>query len=148
MKKIKDYLKSVTTIEQRKAIRNFFKTPVVLRHRYLLAEKTRMKKAIDTINQKKLGVLIIRNKLGNTIGIITDGDLKRMAQKYQKLQNLELTKVMKKKPLSIEKDKLAAHALSIMNSNKITSLCVHNKQKLKKTIGIIHMHDILKSNIN
>ena len=114
----------------------------------VVSEKTRMKKAIDTINQKKLGVLIIRNKLGNTIGIITDGDLKRMAQKYQKLQNLELTKVMKKKPLSIEKDKLAAHALSIMNSNKITSLCVHNKQKIKKTIGIIHMHDILKSNIN
>ena len=54
---------------------------------------------------------------------------------------------MKKNPISVDKDTLAASALSIMNSKKITSLCVHKKKK-KKTIGIIHMHDILKSNIN
>ena len=71
-----------------------------------------------------------------------------MAQKYQKLQSLELNKVMKKNPVSIEKDKLAANALSIMNSKKITSLCVHKKNNKKKTIGLIHVHDILKSNIN
>ena len=55
---------------------------------------------------------------------------------------------MKKNPVSIEKDKLAANALSIMNSKKITSLCVHKKNNKKKTIGLIHVHDILKSNIN
>jgi len=55
---------------------------------------------------------------------------------------------MKKKPHSVDKDILAASALSIMNSKKITSLCVHKSRKIKKTIGIIHMHDILKSNIN
>ena len=107
-----------------------------------------MKKAISIINKKKLGVLIIKDKKGKTVGIITDGDLKRMAQKYQKLQSLELNKVMKKNPVSIEKDKLAANALSIMNSKKITSLCVHKKNNKKKTIGLIHVHDILKSNIN
>ena len=92
--------------------------------------------------------MIIKDKKGNTVGIITDGDLKRMAQRYQKLQSLELKKVMKKNPVSIEKDKLAANALSIMNSRKITSLCVHKKNNKKKTIGLIHVHDILKSNIN
>ena len=55
---------------------------------------------------------------------------------------------MKKNPLSVEKDTLAATALSIMNSKKITSLCVHKNNKIKRTIGLIHMHDILKSNIN
>ena len=114
----------------------------------IISTKSNMKKAISIINKKKLGVVIIKDKKGNTIGIITDGDLKRMAQKYQKLQSLELNKVMKKNPVSIEKDKLAANALSIMNSKKITSLCVHKKNNKKKTIGLIHVHDILKSNIN
>ena len=110
-------------------------------------ENTNMKKAIETINLKKLGVLIIKESNGNTSGIITDGDLKRIAQKYKKIYGLELKKVMKKEPLSVEKNTLAAKALSIMNSKKITSLCVYEKKKKKKTIGIIHMHDILKSNI-
>ena len=64
-----------------------------------------MKKALQIINNKKLGVLIIRNKLGNT-GIITDGDLKRIAQKYNKFDNLKIKQVMKN-PLSIEENQLA-----------------------------------------
>ena len=107
-----------------------------------------MDKAIKEINNKKLGVLLIKNKAGNTTGIITDGDIKRIAEKYKNFENLELKKVMKKKPLSVEIDTLAARALFLMNSKKITSLCVHKSKKEKKTIGIIHMHDILKSNIN
>ncbi len=110
-------------------------------------ENTNMKKAIETINLKKLGVLIIREANGNTSGIITDGDLKRIAQKYKKIYGLELKKIMKKEPLSVEKNTLAAKALSIMNSKKITSLCVYEKKRIRKTIGLIHMHDILNSNI-
>ena len=83
---------------------------------------SRMERAIREINDKKLGVLLIK-KNSNTVGILTDGDLKRIAQKYKKFENLDLKKIMKKKPLSIDKDTLAAKALSIMNSKKITSLC-------------------------
>ena len=107
-----------------------------------------MKKALKIINDKKLGVLIIKNSKGNTTGILTDGDLKRIAQRYSNFNNLILKKIMKRNPISIDKDTLAASALSMMNSKKITSLCVHKNKNLKKTIGIIHMHDILKSNIN
>ena len=114
----------------------------------IITETISMKTALKIINNKKLGLLVIKNKKGETSGIITDGDLKRIAQKYNNFENLELRKVMKKNPLSIESDTLAASALSIMNSKKITSLCVHKKNKTKRTIGIIHMHDILKSNIN
>ncbi len=114
----------------------------------VVSQNIKMKKALDIINNKKLGVLIIRDKNFKTKGIITDGDLKRIAQKYTNFENLKLSKVMKKNPITVEKDTLAASALSIMNSKKITSLCVHNNKNIKKTIGLIHMHDILGSNIN
>ena len=111
-------------------------------------ENLKMQQALKIIENKKLGVLIIKDQRGNTKGILTDGDLKRIAYKHNKFNNLSLKKVMKKNPHSVDKDILAATALSIMNSKKITSLCVHKSRKIKKTIGIIHMHDILKSNIN
>jgi len=114
----------------------------------IVNENTLMQDALKIITNKKLGVLIVKKKNGETTGIITDGDLKRIAQKYNKFHNLKLKDVMKKNPLSIDKDTLAASALGIMNSKKITSLCVHKNKKIKKTIGIIHMHDILESNIN
>ena len=114
----------------------------------VINENVSMKKALKIINDKKLGVLIVKNKVGDTSGIITDGDLKRIAQKFNQFDNLEIKKVMKKNPVSIEENTLAASALSIMNTKKITSLCVHKDKKIKKTIGVLHMHDILKSNIS
>ncbi len=111
-------------------------------------EYAKMKKAIKIISNKKLGVLIITRKNGDTSGIITDGDLKRIAQKHSNFDNIEVKKVMKKNPISVNQNTLAASALSLMNLKKITSLCVHIKKNQKKTIGIIHMHDILRSNIN
>ena len=114
----------------------------------LVSEKMKMKRALKIINLKKLGVLIIKKKNGNTIGIITDGDLKRIAQKFNNFEDLELSKIMTKNPITVSKDTLAASALSIMNQKKITSLCVHKDKKIKRTIGLVHMHNILSSNIN
>ena len=113
----------------------------------IVNENINMRKALKIINSKNLGVLIVNDKNGNTSGIITDGDVKRIAQKYDKFENLVIKKVMKKNPLSVEENTLAASALSIMNTKKITTLCVHRKRKIKKTVGMLHMHDILKSNI-
>lgn len=114
----------------------------------IVSENMKMKKALSIIAKKGLGVLIIKKKNGNTTGIITDGDFKRIAQKYSNFENLDLKKIMKKNPITVNKDTLAASALSLMNTKKITSLCVHNGRKFKKTIGLVHMHDILKSNIS
>ena len=113
-----------------------------------VSENIVMKRAIKIINNKKLGVLIITKKNGNTCGIITDGDLKRIAQKYSNFENIQVKKVMKKNPISVDENMLAASALSLMNLKKITSLCIHRKSNQKKTIGLLHMHDILSSNIN
>ena len=114
----------------------------------IVSENMKMKKALNIITKKGLGVLIIKKKNGNTAGIITDGDFKRIAQKFSNFENLDLKKIMKKNPITVNKDTLAASALSLMNTKKITSLCVHSGRNFKKTIGLVHMHDILKSNIS
>jgi arabinose-5-phosphate isomerase len=55
---------------------------------------------------------------------------------------------MTKNPVSIDKNALAAKALALMNVKKITSLCVYDKKNKFKTIGVLHIHNILESNIS
>ena len=55
---------------------------------------------------------------------------------------------MTKNPFSVTKDCLAAKALSIMNNKKITSLCAFDKKNKSRTIGVVHIHNILKNNIS
>ena len=55
---------------------------------------------------------------------------------------------MTKNPIKVDKEILAIKALSIMNSKKITSLCVYSKNNKSKTIGIIHIHNILENTTN
>ena len=113
----------------------------------IINENLKMKNALNIITNKKLGVLIVKNLKGSTTGIITDGQIRRESQKNKDLQGLTVKKVMTLNPVSVNADMLAAKALSLMNSKKITSLCVHNKKNKKKTIGIIHIHNILEANI-
>ena len=113
-----------------------------------VSEDILMKKALKIILQKSLGVLIVRNKKKFTTGILTDGDLKRLTQKKENFHDLKIKSVMKKKPISINKDMLAVQALSIMNSKKVTSLCVHSGKAKNRSVGIIHIHDILNANIS
>ena len=112
-------------------------------------EHSSMKNALKILSKKNLGVLIVRNKNKRTIGIITDGDLKRAIEKNNEFKNIKLTKVMSKKPISIDQNELAAEALSLMTSKKkITSLCVYRNKKKNQTVGLIHIHNILNANIN
>ncbi|MDA8918495.1 KpsF/GutQ family sugar-phosphate isomerase [Candidatus Pelagibacter sp.] len=110
-------------------------------------ENLKMKKALKIISSKKLGTLIIQNNKKNTVGIITDGQIRRFNEKNNNLQDLAVKKVMSSNPISIGQETLAEKALSIMNTKKITSLCVHSKRNTKKTIGILHIHSILQTNI-
>ena len=110
-------------------------------------ENSNMKKALKLITKKRLGVLIAVNKKNYTTGIITDGQIRRSSQKNISLNELPVKKVMTKNPISVEKNMLAVKGLAIMSENKVTSLCVHKKNKRKKTIGILHIHNILDGNI-
>ena len=111
-------------------------------------ENSNMKKALNIITKKKLGMLVVINKKKLTTGIITDGQIRRSSQKNNNLVNLLVKNVMTKNPISVDKDILAAKSLSIMSDKKITSLCVHKNKKIKKTIGVLHIHNILGANID
>ena len=110
-------------------------------------ENSNMKNALKIITNKKLGTLIVIDKKGLTKGIITDGQIRRMSQKNNNLHKLKVKEIMTKNPLKVDKETLGVKALSIMNENKITSLCVYSNLKKNKTIGIVHIHDIIENNI-
>ena len=103
--------------------------------------------AIKIITSKKLGVLIAKNSSGITSGILTDGDIRKLRMNNKNLEKTLIKNVMTKKPISIVHDTLAVKALRIMNEKKITSLCVHKKKNIRKTIGLVHIHSLLDSNI-
>ena len=108
-------------------------------------ENSNMKNALKIITSKKLGTLVVRNIKGNTTGIITDGQIRRFTQTNQGLHSLQVKTVMTKNPIKVEKDTLAIKALSIMNENKITSLCINSLKNKRKTIGILHIHNLLEN---
>ncbi|MDC0234603.1 KpsF/GutQ family sugar-phosphate isomerase [Candidatus Pelagibacter sp.] len=113
-----------------------------------VGEDVKMKTAIKILSDKKLGILIVQNKLKKTTGIITDGQIRRFSQKKIYLPSIRAKDVMTKSPISIDKNALAAKALALMNNKKITSLCVYDKKNKHKTIGVIHIHNLLQSNIS
>ena len=113
----------------------------------LVSENSSMKNALKIITVKNLGVLLAKNKQGNVVGIITDGQIRRVSEKNNNLHKLRVKNVMTKKPIKIEMDILAMKALSIMNEKKITSLCVYNKKNKSKIVGIIHIHNILHNTL-
>ncbi|OUX46932.1 MAG: arabinose-5-phosphate isomerase [Candidatus Pelagibacter sp. TMED275] len=113
-----------------------------------IKENAKMKDALKIITLKKLGVLIALNKYKKTTGIITDGQIRRALQKSPDLKNLFVKNVMTLKPIVVDKNILAAKALEIMNTKKITCLCVRKSKNDQKTVGIIHIHNILEGNIS
>ena len=104
-----------------------------------------MKKALKVINLKRLGFLVVTNNQGLTSGVFTDGDLKRKMQKKKKIESLKIKTLMTKKPFSVEKNTLVSEILYQMNKRKITNVCVYSKENKRKTIGVIHIHNLLNN---
>lgn len=102
---------------------------------------TPLEVAIEEIDKKRLGCVLIIDKLQNLLGIITDGDLRRILLKYKSFKNLKVEEVMTKKPKVIEENSLAYEALELMEKHLITVLPVVNYDQ--KLVGILHLHDIL-----
>ena len=111
-------------------------------------ENLKISNALKILTNKKLGVLIVQDKSKITKGIITDGQIRRFNQKSLNFNNLIVRNIMTKNPICIEKNELAAKALALMNSKKITSLAVYSGKRKSKTVGIVHIHSILRSNIS
>ena len=109
-------------------------------------ENIKMSEALKILSKKELGILVIRNKKKLTTGIITDGQIRRFNEKKTDLNSYSAKDIMTKSPISIDKNALVVKALSLMNSKKITSLCVIDKKNRFKTIGVLHIHQILQIN--
>ena len=109
----------------------------------IVNENEKMKNALKILNNKKLGFLVVINNQGLNTGVFTDGDLKRIMQKKRKIDNLKIKSLMTKKPYSVEENTLASDVLLLMNKKKITNICVYKKNNKKRTIGVLHIHNLL-----
>jgi len=100
-------------------------------------------KVIIEISSKRLGAtaVIEDNKL---IGVVTDGDLRRMIEKYNDFSGLVARDIMTSNPLTVDSEELIVNALAIMRENDITQLPVTNDGNY---FGVVHLHDILKEGI-
>ncbi|MFT4093345.1 MAG: KpsF/GutQ family sugar-phosphate isomerase [Niabella sp.] len=111
--------------------------PFVLPHQSL-------KEVIVEITKKRLGVTAVTDEEKTLLGIITDGDLRRMLEKNTDINNIAAQDIMTKNPKHISQDELAVSALDIMRKNAITQLIVTDGNKY---VGIIHIHDLLKEGL-
>ena len=102
-----------------------------------------MTQAIIEISQKMLGAAaVIDNE--KLVGIVTDGDLRRMLMKHPNIETVRVNEIMTKNPTTIEKSAHVADALNIMQSKEISVLPVMENDKY---VGMIHIHDIIKEGI-
>ncbi len=99
--------------------------------------------AIIEISSKRLGATAVLEG-DKLIGMITDGDLRRMMQSGNPLSELKAKDIMTRKPKTIGPTSLVAHALDVMRSNNITQLLVEDEGQY---LGVVHLHDILKEGI-
>lgn len=102
-----------------------------------------LKKVIIEISEKRKGVTAVTtaNKI---IGIITDGDLRRMLSETEDLSLLKAEDIMSKNPVSIPIDAMAIDAMEMMETHKISQLLVEDQEKYA---GVIHIHDLIKEGI-
>ena len=104
---------------------------------------TDIKKVIVEISEKMLGVTAVLNN-HQIVGIVTDGDIRRMLSKTDSIKGLTAKDIMSANPKTIEVDCLAIDALHLMEKNKITQLLA---TKQGEYVGIIHLHNLIQEGL-
>jgi arabinose-5-phosphate isomerase len=104
-----------------------------------------LKEIIVQITKGRLGATAVTSAEGTIIGIITDGDLRRMLEKSDRLDNIQAKDILTPHPKTILSDELAVNALEVLRSNDISQLIVINKNE--NYLGILHLHDLVKEGI-
>lgn len=99
---------------------------------------------IIEITKKRLGAAVVTDEMKQVIGIITDGDIRRMLEKDIYGKDLLAKDIMSTSPKTIEPDAMAVEALDVMRSNNITQLVVADNNGYQ---GIVHLHDLLKEGL-
>jgi len=103
-----------------------------------------IRSVILEISSKRMGAAAVIDDENKLLGIITDGDLRRMMQQYEDVKPLKAKDIMSASPKTIGEDELAINAFHLMEKNSITQLVVCEDNKY---IGLVHLHDILKEGI-
>ena len=109
-----------------------------------VGENESIPNTIFNISQNRLGATVVLDDNGQMLGIITDGDVRRMVEKGIPFESLKAKAIMSKNPKVIELGELAVNAFNIMERNKITSVVVMDNGKY---VGLVHIHDILREGI-
>ncbi|MCK5540524.1 MAG: KpsF/GutQ family sugar-phosphate isomerase [Deltaproteobacteria bacterium] len=117
----------------------------------LVSDLVSLKEALFEMTGKGLGVTGIKDDRGVLVGILTDGDLRRLLSEYKNPFDLPVAELMTCKPKSIMSDELAATALKKMEDSRITSLFVMAEESSEvnglSPVGIIHLHDLLRAGV-
>jgi arabinose-5-phosphate isomerase len=103
------------------------------------------REAILVMTTKKLGMTTVVDEAGRLLGVITDGDLRRFLERGADLTTAKALDLAGKNPKTIGPDELAGRAVQVMEEFSITSLVVLDNQQ--RLVGVIHLHDLLKSGI-
>lgn len=98
-----------------------------------------VKEVIHTITKNRLGATAVVNELGAIIGIITDGDIRRMLEKSENLKGILARDIMNPEPKYLESKALAVEAAEIVRSLKITQIIIKENEEYK---GMVHVHDL------
>ncbi len=109
----------------------------------VLAEQS-LKEVIVEMTAKRLGITAVVDAANNLLGIITDGDLRRMLEKSIAIDTIKAGDIMTVNPKTIGPDELAVGALDMLRKNEITQLAV---TEAGKYLGIIHLHDLVKEGL-
>jgi arabinose-5-phosphate isomerase len=103
-----------------------------------------LQKTIIEMTTKRLGATAVLDDSNTLIGVITDGDLRRLLQRDVDLKTITAANMMSQHPKTIEADILAVEALKIMRELSISQLIVLDNQKY---VGMVHLHDLLKEGL-
>ena len=109
----------------------------------VLADQS-LKEVIIEMTKKRLGITAVVNKDNDLLGIITDGDLRRMLEKTVAIDTVSAATIMTADPKTIGPDELAVEALDVLRKNEISQLVVSEKGKY---LGIIHLHDLIREGL-
>lgn len=111
----------------------------------IINQKASLKSALLEMTQKKLGMTTVVDDDNLLVGIFTDGDLRRTFESAVNIESINIRTVMTKHPKTISRNLLAADALNLMETHKITSLIIIDDHQSPE--GIIHIHDILRAGV-
>ena len=112
--------------------------------RPLVLDSTPLKEVILEITAKRLGVTAVSDKNNSLIGIITDGDLRRMLERADDIKSITAKDILTPLPKTVLPSLLAVEALDILRNNDISQLIVEESGRY---LGILHIHDLVREGI-